>query len=127
MKTTSRRSFLRGLGGAALALPWMESVSAAATAEHPALRMAHFYVPIGVVRRGFFPGEADHVIPKGNLGNVMKSLGKQNPFYAVAPLDDLTPTMKPLESYKNRINLITGMDRTFNKGLMFMRNVPRVT
>jgi hypothetical protein len=43
------------------------------------LRMAHFYVPIGVVRRGFFPGEADHVIPEGNLGNVMTSLGKQDP------------------------------------------------
>ena len=78
--------------------------------------MAHFYVPIGVVRRGFFPGEADHVIPKGNLGNVMKSLGKQDPFYSVKPLDELTPTIKPLERFKDKINLITGMDRTFQQG-----------
>ena len=39
----------------------MESFSLAAPATAVARRMAHFYVPIGVVRRGFFPGEADHV------------------------------------------------------------------
>ncbi|MCA9118687.1 MAG: DUF1552 domain-containing protein [Planctomycetaceae bacterium] len=117
MSTTSRRTFLRGIGGAALALPWMDSIAPAkATTSHASLRMAHFYVPIGVVRRGFFPGEADHVIPKGNLGNVMKSLGKQDPFYSVKPLDELTPTIKPLERFKDKINLITGMDRTFQQG-----------
>ena len=104
------------MGGAALALPWMESIASAASARGVAQRMAHFYVPIGVVRRGFFPGEADHIIPKGNLGNVMQSLGKQNPFFCVKPLDELTPTMKPLARFKNKINLITGMDRTFQQG-----------
>lgn len=78
--------------------------------------MAHFYVPIGVVRRGFFPGEAESVIPKGNLGNVMKSLGKQNPNFSVNPLGALTPTMEPLQGVKDKINLITGMDRTFQAG-----------
>jgi len=113
---TSRRTFLQGLGGAALALPWLESVSAAAVAPTVAKRMVHFYVPIGVVRRGFFPGEADHIIPKGNLGNVMKSLGKQDPHASVKPLDKLTPTLEPLAPHKNKINLITGMDRTFQQG-----------
>ncbi|MEZ5324154.1 MAG: DUF1552 domain-containing protein [Verrucomicrobiales bacterium] len=113
---TSRRTFLRGLGGAALALPWMESVSVGAPARAVAQRMAHFYVPIGVVRRGFFPGEADHVIPKGNLGDVMASLGKQNPNFEVKPLDELTPTLQPLERMKHKVNLITGMDRTFQDG-----------
>ena len=47
-------------------------ISLATPARKVALRMAHFYVPIGVVRRGFFPGEAHDIIPKGNLGNVMK-------------------------------------------------------
>ncbi len=88
----------------------------AAATQDLRLRMAHFYVPIGVVRRGFFPGEADHIIPKGNLGEVMKSLGKQDPFYSVKPLDQLTPTMQPLERFKHKINLITGMDRTFQQG-----------
>ena len=68
--TTSRRKFLQGLGGAAMALPWLESVHAAAPAKAVAQRMAHFYVPIGVVRRGFFPGEQEDIIPKGNLGNL---------------------------------------------------------
>ena len=72
---TTRRGFLRGLGGSALALPWMESLGSQTLASGVSKRMAHFYVPIGVVRRGFFPGEADSVIPKGNLGNVMKYLG----------------------------------------------------
>ncbi|NNM29954.1 MAG: DUF1552 domain-containing protein, partial [Akkermansiaceae bacterium] len=113
---TSRRTFLRGLGGAALSLPWMESLAAAPPAAGIARRMAHFYVPIGVVRRGFFPGESDDVIPKGNLGNVMKSLGKQNPNFEARALDELTPTMQPLEPFKDRINLITGMDRVFQNG-----------
>lgn len=116
MNSLSRRRFLRGLGGTALAIPWMESISMSAAPQVVAQRMAHFYVPIGVVRRGFFPGEADHVIPKGNLGNVMKSLGKQDPHFSVKPLDQLTPTMRPLEKLKGKINLITGMDRTFQQG-----------
>ena len=78
--------------------------------------MVQFYVPIGVVRRGFFPGEAEHVIPKGNLGNVMASLGKQNPNFSDQPLDELTPTMKPLHSIQEKVTLITGMDRTFQTG-----------
>jgi hypothetical protein len=116
MKSVSRRKFLRGVGGAALALPWMESLALAKPAAGAAQRLAIFYVPIGVVRRGFFPGEADDVIPKGNLGNVMRSLGKQNPNAFVKPLDELTPTMQPLAEFKDKINLITGMDRVFQQG-----------
>ncbi len=110
----TRRHFLRGIGGTTLALPWLESL-AAGTSTAP-LRMAHYYVPIGVVRRGFFPGEQDDVIPKGNLGNVMKSLGKQDPKHSVQPLEQLTPTMQPLAAMKSHVNLITGMDRTFQQG-----------
>jgi len=116
MNSISRRRFLRGLGGASLALPWMQSVSAAAEEDRVPWRMAHFYVPIGVVRRGFFPGEADHVIPKGNLGGVMKSLGRQDPKFSVRPLETLTPTLQPLQGLQQKVNLITGMDRTFQQG-----------
>lgn len=125
MRINSRRAFLRGMGGVTLALPWLDSMQALATSpipmlgsevEKPVQRMAHFYVPIGVVRRGFFPGEADDVIPKGNLGNVMKSLGKQDPNYRARPLDQLTPTLQPLQDLKHKVNLITGMDRTFQQG-----------
>ena len=115
---STRRDFLHGIGGAAMALPWLESaVHARSLAPSPkSLRMVHFYVPIGVVRRGFFPGEANHVIPKGNLGNVMQSLGKQNPNHSVKPLEELTPTLQPLSDVKDELNLITGMDRTFQQG-----------
>jgi hypothetical protein len=113
---TSRRGFLRSLGGAALALPWMESLGKQTLASGVAKRMAHFYVPIGVVRRGFFPGEANGTIPKGNLGNVARSLDKQDPHFKVRTLDKLTPTMEPLAGLKSKINLITGMDRTFQQG-----------
>ncbi|MEM7700262.1 MAG: DUF1552 domain-containing protein, partial [Verrucomicrobiota bacterium] len=116
MSRFSRRQFLRGLGGASLALPTLESLGASSVSSSVAQRMAHFYVPIGVVRRGFFPGEADHVIPKGNLGNVMSSLGKQNPTPFVQPLTDLTPTLEPLAEFRDQVSLITGMDRTFQQG-----------
>ena len=106
MNPLSRRKFLWGVGGAALAIPFMDSLAMAATKPVVAKRMAHFYVPIGVVRRGFFPGEQDHIIPEGNLGNVMKSLGKQNPKFFAKKLESLTPTLRPLESIKNKVTLI---------------------
>ena len=68
---TTRRKFLHGVGGTVLGLPWLEGVATAHAVGASPLRMVQFYVPIGVVRRGFFPGEADHIIPKGNLGGVM--------------------------------------------------------
>jgi hypothetical protein len=46
----------------------------------------------------------------------MTSLGKQDPTFSVKPLDQLTPTLRPLEGFKTKINLITGMDRTFQQG-----------
>ena len=113
---TTRRKFLRGVGGTALGLPWLEGVAKARAVATSPLRMVQFYVPIGVVRRGFFPGESDHIIPKGNLGNVMKSLGEQDPNQSLKQLDVLTPTMQPLESLKDQITLITGMDRQFQNG-----------
>ncbi len=99
-----------------MSLPWMESLQARAAKPLVAKRMAHYYVPIGVVRRGFFPGEADHVIPKGNLGQFARSLGEQDPNFNVKPLTDLTPTMQPLEGFKDKVTLVTGMDRTFQQG-----------
>jgi len=116
MKPLSRRTFLRGLGGSTLALPWLESIAAPSASTQVAKRMAHFYVPIGVVRRGFFPGEQKGTIPKGNLGQLRSSLDKQDPNYWVKPLDHLTPTLEPLGDLKKEVNLITGMDRTFQQG-----------
>ena len=116
MTNIGRRTFLRGMGTSALALPWMESLAVDGQNFQIPQRAAFYYVPIGVVRRGFFPGEADATIPKGNLGSLRRSLDKQDPNFNVRSLDQLTPTMTPLSGLKNKINLITGMDRTFQQG-----------
>ena len=70
----NRRDFLRGTGGIILSLPWFESMAKLAPAKMPKTRLAYFYVPIGVVRRSFFPGEAEAEVPEGNQGNKMASL-----------------------------------------------------
>ena len=114
MTPHSRRSFLRGAGGAALALPWLESSASAAPAKKPAQRLAFFYVPIGVVRRDFFPGEQNFKVAKyqGTETERWKS-PKLSP--GLRPLE-FTPTLKPLEKIKDKVTLITGLDRTFQNG-----------
>lgn len=111
----NRRNFLRGAGGAALSLPWLESLSArAADTKKPAQRLAFFYVPIGVIRRGFFPGESQAELIKFG-GAKMKALeGPARPAGAY-PLK-LTPTLQPLKNVQDKVTLITGLDRTFQNG-----------
>ena len=91
-----------------LALPWLESLGGAAVNTVPALRAAWFYVPIGVVRRGFFPGEADAAIPQFS-SNREALLNTARLPVGLLPLE-LTPTMKPLAKVKDKVTLITGMD-----------------
>ncbi len=54
----TRRTMLRGMG-AALALPWMESLSAVAArpsgSSKPPVRMCFWYVPNGVHLPAWFP------------------------------------------------------------------------
>ncbi len=113
IKATSRRSFLRGLGGSTLALPWLESI--AAPASKPMQRFALFYVPIGVVRRGFFPGESEGIIPKfkGGTGKALPKPGK----LAVGTHEwELTPTQEPLAGMKGKMTFLSGLDRTYLHG-----------
>lgn len=116
----SRRNFLRGLGGSTLALPWLPSLAAGAqppSAKKPPLRMAHFYVPIGVVRSGFFY-QSQHAASKakGRGQGESNPLGESPGKVQVRQLDELTPTISPLEDVKQHINLITGLDRVFQEG-----------
>jgi len=113
MSHLSRRSFLRGAGGSVLALPWLDSLNAA-PAKKVAQRMVFFYVPIGVVRRGFFPGEANAIIPK--FTSSQKEIGRDKDVKIGQHPLELTPTMEPLRGMKEKISLITGMDRTFQQG-----------
>lgn len=115
MKAT-RRSFLRCAAGATLSLPWLESVARAASGQQsPPTRLAIFYVPIGVVRRGFFPGEQDAAIPKFS-SNQIEIAVKAKQSVGLHNLETLTPTQQPLESVKDKVTLITGMDRFYKNG-----------
>ena len=97
MKKLSRRVFLHGAGGAAMAGPWLNRTHADcdAAGDVPAasapLRMAFYYVPIGFVRSAFFanPDETEF---------------------------KLTQTLEPLEAIKHKTNVITGLDRTIKSG-----------
>ena len=76
--------------------------------------MAFYYVPIGVVRRGFFPGEETAILPKGNnfpvadISWVETKVGNQ-------PIN-WTSTLAPLRKVEDKVTLITGLDRTFQIG-----------
>jgi hypothetical protein len=94
----SRRAFLRGLAGTTLALPWMESLShGAAASVKPAQRLAFFYVPTGVLREEFFPGEQPN--PERQY---------HGPFAHTS-----TRTLRPLDRVASKVTLITELDRHF--------------
>jgi len=114
MKKLSRRAFLQGVGGAALSLPWFDSLALAAPAAAPAQRVAVFYVPIGVVRSGFFPGEADVPTPKfsGALTAAVEGRFKKAGWHDLPK----TPTLEALAGVHKKVTLITGMDREFQNG-----------
>jgi len=114
-RSQSRRKFLAGAGGAALSLPWLESLAKQGEGVRPAQRLAFFYLPNGLVRRGFFPGESDRELPSfANQNNVWRFEGEPAPVGA-HPLT-FTPTLAPLHGMREKISLITGMDRTFQHG-----------
>ena len=58
----SRRAVLRG-GGATITLPMMDSLSwadkASSSLGAPSKKLAIIYLPNGIVRRCFFPGEEE--------------------------------------------------------------------
>ena len=117
----SRRRFLTATGGTALSLPWFESFSGHCRGADdsqtavPAQRLAFFYLPNGITRRGFFPGESDRKLPNfAGQNNVWRFEGTSVP-PGIHPLT-FTPTLAPLHRMKEKISLITGLDRTFQQG-----------
>ncbi len=83
----NRRTMLRGLG-AALALPWMESLSTAARAAGataaPPVRMCYWYVPNGVHLPAWFPSQAGALV-------------------------DLPETLRPLSFARDYLNTFQGL------------------
>ncbi|MEM7561306.1 MAG: DUF1552 domain-containing protein [Planctomycetota bacterium] len=112
-----RRDFLMLAGGASLSLPWFASRATASSSgeSKPPRRLAFFYVPIGVVRKAFFPGEANALLPAGNNFDPKKITGRESVKLGVQDFPN-TPTLEPLQELKDKVSLITSLDRTFQIG-----------
>jgi len=119
--TISRRKFLRA-GGATVALPFLHSVpeamAAAKKIQEPDKKLVIMYIPNGIVRRCFFPGEEEGALPGFvggfNADKTKNQKRKQNK-PGIYPLE-LTSTMQPLADHIKDVTLITGLDRTFKNG-----------
>ena len=114
----SRRSFLYA-NGMALALPFMPSLAHASSVSRagsvPSKKMVIVYMPNGIVRRCFFPGEENAELPDFIGGFNADKVKEQRRFKhkpGIYPLE-LTPTLQPLADHTNDISLITGLDRTY--------------
>ena len=73
----TRRNFLR-VNGAVLTLPFMPSIAGEPKkGAKPAKKLAMMYIPNGIVRRGFFPGEEEANLP-GFIGGFNADKSKNN-------------------------------------------------
>lgn len=112
----NRRQFLRAQG-ALLTLPFMPSLAKTDIIK-PAKRLVIMYIPNGIVRRCFFPGEEEKDSP-GFVGgfNADKTKDQKRTFNepGIYPLE-LSSTMEPLREHLGDISLVTGLDRTYKNG-----------
>jgi len=116
MTNIGRRTFLRGMGTSALALPWMESLAVGGKNFQIPQRAAFYYVPIGVVRKTFFPGEEKSAVQQKFTNDNYDAESTRSDIGVGLHDLQLTPTMKPLAGLKDKITLVTGLDRTFQPG-----------
>ena len=94
----------------------MESLAKGATGLLPPQRAAFYYVPIGVVRRTFFPGEEESVVQQRFTNDNYDAESTRSNIGVGLHELKLTSTMGPLESLKDKVTLVTGLDRTFQPG-----------
>ena len=75
-KTLHRRTFLRGLGTAAVGLPFLDAMAPAfsSAVADPPVRMAFFYLPNGMIMDAWNPGY------EGKLGELPRSLKALEPY-----------------------------------------------
>ena len=119
MKVTRRKALKAH--GAVLTLPLFHSLARAADAKataKPSQKLAIIYIPNGIVRRCFFPGEENADLPgfiDGFEADKTKNERRFKHKPGVYPLE-LTQTMKPLAEHAGDITLITGLDRSYKNG-----------
>lgn len=92
-RSLSRRALLRG-AGATLALPWLDAMTPAAAASPRDVaprRFAWIYIPNGVVQDAWHPTRAGHRW-------------------------EITPSLQPLAGLRDKLNILTGLDREFRGG-----------
>ena len=114
----SRRKFLIA-NGAAMALPMLPSLAkdSGGEATAPSKKLILMYLPNGVVRRCFFPGEEEKKLP-GFIGdfNAEKIKHKRDKTTPGSYPLKLTETMRPLAKHASDISMITGLDRSYKTG-----------
>ena len=117
-RKSSRRTFLQA-AGALVAVPNFASLAAARELQSPSKRAVFYYQPNGVIRKAFFPGEADR--PGLSSGSVVKAEKLKEELRVksktgVFPIE-FSQTLQPLAPFKNQVTLVTGLDRTPQGGL----------
>ena len=116
----SRRKFLK-VKGAVLTLPFLHSLASAEDKKRestPSKKLVMMYIPNGIVRRCFFPGEEEAELP-GFVGgfNADKNKNKKRIQNKPGVYDlQLTSTMQPLKGNIEDVTMVTGLDRTFKNG-----------
>ncbi|MFO0869697.1 MAG: DUF1552 domain-containing protein [Pirellulales bacterium] len=126
----TRRQFLR-TQGAILTLPWLASLPASSGAvevdetagqrkasDRPAKKLLIMYIPNGIVRRCFFPGEENADLPEFIGGFEADKVKQQRRLVnrpGIYPLE-LTQTLRPLADHAADVTLVTGLDRTYKNG-----------
>ena len=128
----TRRHFLRA-NGAILSLPFLHSLAASADetkaadksntqssaqSKKPPKKLVIMYIPNGIVRRCFFPGEENAELPDfigGFDADKVKQQRRLQNKPGAYPLT-LTQTLQPLAEHAGDITLITGLDRTYKNG-----------
>ena len=102
-----------------MALPFLPSLAKANTTDFlPNKKLVMMYIPNGILRRYFFPGEEDAILPGFVGGFNADKIKDQKRFVnkpGVYPLE-FTSTMRPLEKHRDDISMITGLDRSFKHG-----------
>ena len=117
----NRRDFLKAQG-AVMMLPFLPSlargVSPAIDSASPSKKLLIMYIPNGIVRRCFFPGEEQAELPAFiggfNADKTKQDLRVKN-ISGIYPLE-LTSTLQPLKDHTDDITLITGLERTYKNG-----------
>ncbi|MHC4875051.1 MAG: DUF1552 domain-containing protein [Planctomycetota bacterium] len=117
----TRRRFLKA-NGALVSLPFLHSLASAAetneAATRPSKKLVIVYIPNGIVRRCFFPGEEEGELPGfvgGFNADKIKNQKRIQNDPGIYPLE-ITSTLERLKEHSDDFTLVTGLDRTFKNG-----------